>query len=378
MTLLLLHQNETYPVDNFDQTTSLAILAATPLLGSVKIRMLLKHFGSPCNVLQAKPLDVRHAPGITSKIMENWGWWENNLSWKKNLEIAKKQGVSLIPYTHEEYPQCLTRLSDFPVLLYVKGKMKQCDQRSLAIVGTRTASTYGKEMASQIASELASLGFTIVSGLARGIDSAAHLGALQRGRTIAVIGSGLANIYPKENRNLAKTVADNGALISEFSMSTPPNRQTFPQRNRVVSGLSLGVILIEAPEKSGAMITMNKGWSQGKKLFALPGRAIENFRGNHRLIKEGKAVLIENAEDIVNSFSKLLNMNIISKDKPKFSLEEEESGLLRQLPDEELSIEEIVLLTKLPISKLNILLMGLVLKKAIKELPGKMYKKSIA
>ncbi|HEY4831031.1 MAG TPA: DNA-processing protein DprA [Waddliaceae bacterium] len=366
-------------MDNFDQTTALAILAATPLLGSVKIRLLLEHFGSPGCVLQAKPQEVKHAPGITSKIMENWGWWQQDRSWHKNLELANKQGVSLIPFTHEKYPKCLTRLSDFPILLYVKGELRDCDQRSLAIVGTRIATTYGKEMASKIACDLASLGFTIVSGLARGIDTAAHCGALQSGRTIAVIGSGLANIYPRENESLAEAIANKGALISEFPMTTPPGRQNFPQRNRVVSSLSLGIVLIEAPENSGALITMNKGWSQGLKLFALPGRAdSENFKLNHRLIKEGRATLVENAEDVSNSFSKLFNMSIINKDTPKLpSLEDEELGLFKQLPNEELSIEEIVLLTKLPISKLNILLMGLVLKKAMKELPGKMYKKSI-
>jgi DNA processing protein len=367
-------------VDRFDQTTALAILAATPLLGSLKIRMLLQHFGSPSCVLTAKPQDVTHTPGITSKIMENWGWWQHDLSWQKNLELVTKHDISLLSFTHPEYPKCLMHLSDFPVLLYIKGKIEECDQKSLAIVGTRTATSYGKEMASKIACDLASVGFTVVSGLARGIDTAAHFGALQSGRTIAVIGSGLANIYPKENKNLADSISNKGALISEFPMVTPPLRQNFPQRNRIVGRLSLGIILIEAPEKSGAMITMAKGLSQGLKLFALPGRAdCENFKGNHRLIKEGKATLIENAEDICNYFSKLFNINKINKETDQFpSLKEEESRLFRQLPNEEISIEEIVLLTKLPISKLNILLMGLVLKKAMKELPGKMYKKSIA
>lgn len=363
----------------FDHTAALAILAATPWLGSVKIRMLLNHFETPLCAIKAKVEDIRQIPGISPKILANWGWWKKNRTWQKNLELAEKQGVRLIPFTDPEYPKGLTRLPDFPILLYVQGEIKKQDQRGIAIVGTRAATTYGKDQANKIACDLASLGFTIVSGLARGIDTAAHQGALNGGRTIAVIGSGLANLYPKENEALAAHIANQGAVISEFPMETPPDRQNFPQRNRIVSAMSLGIFLIEAPIKSGAMITMEKGLALQTKLFALPGRAdSENFRGNHKLIKEGKALLVENAEDIERSFSCLFGPSEISKTRLGASpaLDKEELHFMIQLPNEELTIEEIVLLTKLPVSKLNILLMGLVLKKAMKELPGKIFKKT--
>lgn len=361
-----------------DNIEALAILAATPQLGSVKIRSLLQHFGSPLEALESDPSDVGEVQGISAKILENWGWWRNDHSWQRNLELAEKQGVRLVPFTDPEYPKRLTRLPDYPILLYIKGNKRNFEGQNLAIVGTRAASTYGKEMANGLASDLASQGFTIVSGLARGIDTEAHKGALQTGATFAVIGSGLGNIYPRENLALADAISEKGALISEFPMETPPDRQNFPQRNRIVSRMSEGIVLVEAPKSSGAMNTMELGWSQGIKLFALPGRADnENFRGNHKLIKEGKAQLVENVEDIGSAFYNLFDYNKISKKSPQpaIPLANEESHLLTQLPNEELSIEDLVLLTKLPVTKLSILLMGLVLKKAIKELPGKVYKK---
>jgi DNA processing protein len=359
---------------------ALTILSSVPNVGSIKTRILINHYGSPLAALKADAKELQAMPGFGEKVAVNWKSWERDRSWEKNLELAQRFGVQIIPFYHPLYPKRLLEIVDYPVILYVKGSIESIDNQSIAIVGTRRSSIYGNEIAETIAEDLAAEGFTITSGLARGIDTSAHRGAIKQGRTLAVIGSGLGDIYPQENIPLAQQIVEQGALISEFPMMTPPDRQRFPQRNRIVSGLSMGVVLIEAPLESGAMITMEKALEHNRKLFALPGRVDqENFKGNHSLIKEGKAQLIENAKDISNSFGNLLSrVNSTKKNKNRESyplLDPEEKLFLQSLPIQETSYEEIVKLTGLPAKKLNVLLMGLMLKKALKEFPGKIYKK---
>lgn len=365
-------------MNDFNETTALAIFSETPFLGAVKIRLLIEYFGSAQIAIKAQSKDIKELSGFTPKIIEQWGWWEKHSSWRKNLDLAEQHEVELIPYTHADYPKSLLQFPDSPIILYVKGKLKTSDRQSIAVVGTRNASRYGIEIGGKISRDLAHRGFTVVSGLARGIDTAAHHGALETGRTIAVIGSGLANIYPQENKALADQIALNGALISEFPMMTPPDRKNFPQRNRIVSGMTKGALLVEAPEKSGAMTTMNKAWQQKKPLFCLPGPVHENFHGNHSLIKAGKAQLVENAGDIAQNFDQLFSRHkkLVAAERPASPpLEKEEKELLKELFLEELSIEDLAQTTKLPVRKINILLMGLLLKRVIKEYPGKIYKK---
>lgn len=358
---------------------ALAILSTVPYLGSVKIRQLVEIFGSARDCLKASSHDIESLPGFGKKIAASWEASKSKTEWQQDFKLAEQYGVKLIPYTSTDYPKRLLTINDHPIILYVKGELKNIDQQSIAIVGTRTTGIYGSEMATQIAEGLSAKGFTVVSGLARGVDTAAHEGALRYGRTIGVIGSGIADLYPKENIGLAEEIAKKGAIISEYPMMTPPDRHNFPRRNRIVSGMTLGTLLIEAPLKSGAMITMDLAFQQGRKLFALPGRADhDNFRGNHALIKSGKAILIENADDVSQSFQDLFSgfepLKPVYSEKG-VSLSPEEESLIKQFPQEELSIEELVLKTELPIAKLNVLLMGLTLKKIIREYPGKIYKK---
>lgn len=355
-----------------DGLEALVALTHVPGLGAVRVKQLIEHFGSAEVALDADAGAIAQIPGFGPKITAGWEKHKSADGWKRDRDLAAERGVRLLPYTDPEYPKALLEVPDHPVLLYVAGEILPEDSRSLAVVGTRNATIYGMEMAAQISRTLARSGFTIVSGLARGIDTAAHQATLDAGRTIAVIGSGLANIYPKENNMLAKAIAEDGALISEYPMMTPPSRQSFPQRNRIVAGMTLGTVLIEAPFKSGAMITMANARDYGKKLFALPGRAdTEAFRGNHQLIKRGEAQLIEGARDILESFSVLPAL----ESTPQPELNEEEQQLMTLLPSEELSIEEITLKTQLPVPKLNVLLMRLVLKKLVKKFPGRIYKK---
>ncbi|MBN4066995.1 DNA-processing protein DprA [Simkania negevensis] len=354
---------------------ALIILHNTPHLGPLRIRLLVKRLGSAEAVLAASVKELAACEGIGSLLAEAVASWSNNDRWQRDLDLIAAHGVEIVTYRDPTFPKPLEAIIDAPVLLYVRGSIKRQDTHAIAIVGTRNASHYGTEEAYAIASDLARMGYTITSGLARGVDTHAHVGALAHGRTVAVIGSGLANLYPRENLPLAKKIAACGAVISEFPMATPPDKQNFPQRNRIVSALSKGILLVEAPAKSGAMITMVRGEHQGKRLFALPGRVdMPSFRGNHSLIKEGRAQLVESAEDIAAEFETLFPLSKgYTQPRPTLSVQEEE--LIRSMPSTEAYIEEIVTLSSMPISTVSALLMGLVLKKVVKEFPGKIYKK---
>lgn len=357
---------------------ALIILTTFSSLGSIRIRFIVQYFGSALNALEASPKEIAELPDFGERIASNWRSWRTEADWKKNFELIDKHGITVVTYLDPRYPKKLLSIHDYPVLLYVKGEMKKIDEQSISVIGTRQATLYGKEMARKISAELSLRRFTVISGLARGIDTEAHWGALEKGRTIAVIGSGLANIYPRENERLAEKIVNQGALISEFPMNTPPDRQNFPQRNRIVSAMSQGTVLIEAPLKSGAMLTVERSIAYGIPVFVLPGRAdCENFQGNHLLLKQRKATLIENADDIVKNYEDLFCFHSNHEPaKPHIPLSDSEKVFCDLLSSQEMSIDEIVQKTNLPVMKVNVLLMSLVLKKAIKEFPGQLYKKT--
>jgi DNA processing protein len=339
------------------------------------VRRLLNFFECGDQVLAASSSDLLQVEGIGKQLAANIAAWRVRPSWKKDLELVEKYGVTLLPFTDPSYPKALKEISSAPTLLYLLGSLKPEDEQSIAVIGTRNPSIYGKEATLSICKELSCSGLSIVSGLARGIDTAAHRSALEAGgRTLAVIGSGLANLYPPENRELARQIVSSGAILSEYPMITPPDRRHFPQRNRIVSGLTRATLLIEAPEQSGALITMDRAEEQGKKLFALPGRIDQpNFRGNHQLLKSGRAKLVENACEILDALD-------IKAQKPKIVerkgvLSDAEHSFLDLFPSEEVAIDDILNASSLPITKVNALLMSLMLKKRLREYPGKVYKK---
>jgi DNA processing protein len=361
-----------------NELEALVVLNNMSLLGPVKARRLVEYFGSAVVTLQAAPEELVSIPGIGSAIVQSLVTWRQQDSWKNDLKLIHEHQIRLLAYNDDCYPSELKKISNPPLLIYVKGTILDSDLKSIAVIGTRNCTVYGRELAISASEDLAEMGLTIVSGLARGIDTAAHHGALKKGRTIAVIGSGLAKIYPTENRSLAAAIQENGAIISEFPMETAPDRHNFPRRNRIVSGISLGVVLIEAPIKSGAMITMEQGLAQGRSLFAFPGRVdMETFAGNHHLIKKGLAKLIESVHDISVTIPELSNINHLFQplQNTQPPLDPEETSLLILMPSHELSIEDLTVASQIPIGKLNSLLMSLVLKKVVKEFPGKIYKK---
>jgi DNA processing protein len=274
-------------------------LRAVEEVGCVGFRTLLQAFSTPREVFSATAQTLRVIPGIGPKTADHirsfsdWGMAEREIERARELEVA------ILTCEDPTYPGNLLNIYDYPPLLYVKGSLNP-EEVCVAVVGSRLASVYGRYTTEKICRELALQGITIVSGLARGIDAAAHRGALAgKGRTIAVMGCGLDIIYPPENEGLAGTVAAHGALVTEFPFGTPPNAPNFPSRNRIISGISLGVVVVEAGEKSGSLITARIAAEQGRSVFAVPGEiGAAGSRGTHRLIKQG-AMLIENVDDIL-------------------------------------------------------------------------------
>jgi DNA processing protein len=361
-------------------------------VGSVGFKNLVDAFGHPKKVFSASLQTLTAVPGIGHKTAANVkdfnGWHKA----EEELELLKKYDTRLITYQDSLYPRSLLNIYDFPPFLYTKGLLKE-DDVNIAVVGSRMASTYGKFSTERLCRELAINGITVVSGLARGIDSAAHKGALAgKGRTIAVLGCGLDTVYPPENQKLYEEIVAKGAVITEYSFGTPPSASNFPARNRIISGVSLGVVVVEANEKSGSLITAKLALEQGREVFAVPG-SIDSAgsRGTHKLIKQG-AKLIENVYDILDEILPQVEMR--SKDAPReerilrqdngeeeipeqktatHELNDTEKSILKIISSKALDIDSIITSTGLkPNEVLNILL-TLELRGIIKQLPGKKF-----
>lgn len=325
-------------------------------VGYIRFKELMERFGSPEKILTAKGIKTRE------RIKKEWS-------------LIKKHKAGVISIFDEGYPENLKTIHSPPIILYVKGKIIPEDKFSVALVGSRRATIYGLEVCKRLAGGLASMGIVIVSGLARGIDSAAHRGALEAsGRTIAVLGSGLNVIYPAENKRLADEIISSGALLSEFPMDMAPLKQNFPIRNRVISGLSLGAVIVEAAKQSGALITASFALEQGREVFAVPGKAgASASMGTHGLIKRG-AKLVDSVEDIIEELN--LELKEINKDaKPQMKLDGAKKKIYDILSDEPVHIDNIIQRINLPPHEVSRLLLELELEKFIKELPGKNFVK---
>ncbi|MBN3039340.1 MAG: DNA-processing protein DprA [Candidatus Omnitrophica bacterium] len=290
--------------------------------------------------------------------------------------VEKKSPIKILNFADEEYPINLKYIFDPPASLNIKGSLLKEDSIAIAVVGSRRATYYGQHNAENLAFHLAAKGITIVSGLARGVDSAAHRGALKAGgRTIAVLGSGVDVIYPPENSKLAEDVARNGAVISEFPLGTPPFKQNFPRRNRIISGMSLGIVVIEAAKRSGALITANFALEQGREVFAIPGKIGSlTSQGTHSLIKDG-AKLVESVEDIIEEIESLRIYQDVKKQEalPLPGLSEEEKQIYDNITKEPSYIDDIMEKVIFSHGKLLNCLLRLEHKGLIKELPGKQF-----
>ena len=350
-------------------------------IGSARLKKLLNYFGKPENILKAPCEKLMAVSGIGKEIARKvTSLKEKDID--EELDLAKKYNLKIITLDDTEYPGNLKHIPDPPIVLYVKGELKDEDRLSVAIVGSRRASFYGLSSAEKFANDLANQGITIVSGLARGIDTSAHKGALkQGGRTIAVIGSGFRHLYPAENKELAEEISRCGAVISEFPINAKPLSQNFPRRNRVISGLSLGVLVVEAARNSGALITADCALEQGRDVFALPGKIDSgNSFGTNGLIKQG-AKLVSCADDIIEEFNIPVTANLNKKDLKETNsgsrsyLSGNESLLYNLISDQPVLLDEIVEKTNMSISAISDMLLRLQMKKLIRQLPGKQFVK---
>jgi len=293
----------------------------------------------------------------------------------EELRQAAERSVAILPFNSPAYPALLRRIPEAPLVLYVQGELQPADAVALAIVGSRFPTHYGTTQAGRLASELAARGMTIVSGLAQGIDTAAHRGALDGGgRTIAVLGGGIARLYPAENAPLADEIVQHGAVVSDFPLHTRPQAFTFPRRNRIVSGLALGVLVVEADRDSGALITADWALAQGREVFALPGRVTDKrSRGCHLLIKQG-AKLAETCEDILEELGDVARALAPPRYKPQeepLPLAAEQQAVYNAIGDDPTHIDAITDASGLPPHQVASTLMLLELKRLITQLPGK-------
>jgi len=348
-------------------------------VGNVIYKRLIEIFVSPENVFQAAAEKLKRVEGIRTKTIKEITHFKNCDWADKELESIKKLGVTLLTFNDNRYPRLLKTIYDPPPFLYVWGAMKKIDDSALAIIGSRNASSYGKEITQRLTRALTHQGFTIVSGLARGIDSAAHKGTLEAGgRTFAVLGSGIDVIYPWENKKLAESIAENGAVISEFPIGTPPEAINFPPRNRIISGLSVGTVIIEASFRSGSLITARLALEQGREVFAVPGNVDSPWsKGTNRLIKEG-AKLVMDPEDIIEEI-------IPQGNKPVSNIENKSPVLRKELTPEcqkmldlietnPIHIDTLIQKSGLPSNKVSSMLLDLELQGLVKQFSGKMFK----
>ncbi|HAL44476.1 MAG: DNA protecting protein DprA [Planctomycetes bacterium GWF2_42_9] len=361
-------------------------------VGSVIFGRLLAFFGSIDAILGASAASLARVEGVGEKTAEKIFRSRNDFDVEKELELADKFGVCILDLTDERYPAALKKIYDPPPVIYIKGDVRPSDGLAVAIVGSRRCSTYGTEQAQRFAHLLAAAGFTIVSGMARGIDSAAHLGALSAGgRTLAVQGCGLSHIFPPENKSLFDKISQSGACISELPMEYEPLPENFPPRNRIIAGLSLATIVIEAMPRSGALLTAKAALENNREVMAIPGRIDSPLsRGPHGLIKQG-AKLVESVEDVIDALEFLQkdfaqhvensSKKEIEKtqkllfDTSKLNLSKEEQKILDCLDGEEVHIEELIAKSELPAGKVNATLISMRLKGIVKQFPGNYFAK---
>lgn len=352
-------------------------LSAVPGIGSARLRTLISHFKDPSAVFRASARELVKVNGIDKKTALSIVHFKNGTKFaEEQLSRLNKVEGRIITFWDREYPSLLKKIYDPPAFLFVRGSIEPEDAFAIAVVGTRTPTPYGKIIAERFTTQLAELGLTIVSGLARGIDTIAHVTALKMsGRTLAVIGSGIDVIYPPENNKLAERISRRGAIISEYEMGAKPDAVNFPRRNRIISGLSLGTLIVETAESGGAMITASTALDQGREVFAIPGPITEKkSSGTNRLIREGRAKLVQSVDDILHELQpKLKPLLKREEKKPEPPLSLFEKRILDSLGTDPLHIDTIASVTSLATSDALVNLLSLEFKGLVKQLPGKMF-----
>ena len=345
-------------------------LKSVPLVGNVTFLRLLAHFGTPERALSASPRELSQVKGVTAAAAASLLSHDFHPLARAECERVAQSGAVIVDILSERYPRLLMELTDAPPYLYTMGELNG-SETAVAIVGSRRATQYGICTATKLARDLAAQGLTVVSGMARGIDTAAHWGALKGGgRSIAVLGCGIDVIYPPENAALHRALAQGGAVITEFPMGSSPLAENFPRRNRIISALSRGVVVVEAGEASGSLITARYALEQGREVFAVPGNVTcSGSRGVNGLIKEG-AKLVERVEDILEELSIEPVSPGVLPQQPTFSLTPQEAELYTLICQGPLQIDDIIVQSALTAGEVSATLLGLELKGAVIRLPG--------
>ncbi len=358
---------------------SLVTLNMLPRIGPVRVRRLLEAFGDPRSVLAAPKDRLMRVEGIgeeTAGILANWAGHADPAA---EIREARERGIAIVTGGDEAYPAPLRETYDPPLLLYVWGAIEPRDRHAVGVVGSRRATTYGRQATKKLSYQLAQSGFTIVSGLARGIDTAAHEAALAaRGRTIAVVGSGLGKLYPPENLSLAEMIAaGNGAVVSEFPLNTAPDKQTFPMRNRIVAAWSRALLVVECPAWSGSLITANLATEYGKPVFAVPGPIDKpTSAGCNQLIRDG-ATLVADASHIIDDLGELpfaRRPDTVSPDAADLpELPPEEAAVFAVVSSDEETVDRIIERAGLPAQVVTATLMKLEMRRLVRAFPGFRY-----
>ncbi len=362
---------------------ALIILNALPGFGSVRIRQLVEHFTSARHVLAATENQLLSSEIISANLVKKIFEFDRESFLQNECNLLQKNNVNVVSIFDEAYPNALRTIHDPPIILYVKGRLPVDNGLAVGVVGSRRASVYGLNIAEKFAGQLAQLGITVVSGLALGVDAAAHRGCLRTGgQTVAVVGCGLMHVYPEQNKDLYREIGEKGAVISEFPMSMPPISFNFPARNRIISGLSMAVLVVEASLQSGALITSRFALEQGRDVFAVPGKIDHpNSQGVNQLIKQG-AKLVTCFEDILEELEPQIRRSITKL--PQLQTEQtlpqvthdfsqQEWSVVNVLNKEPLYIDDLVLKSGQSQNEVAGILLKLELKKFIKQLPGKYF-----
>lgn len=375
-----LNEGSTLSASDHDGLAAWLALARVKGLGCASFKKLAEHLGDPRKAFSASEAELARVPGLDKgaiqglKTFADWG------EVREELTRVLGAGVRIVSFADSNYPTRLRLISDPPPFLYVKGEPRESDEQAVAVVGSRSASDYGLRITRELCRGLAALGFTVVSGLARGIDGEAHKAALASGgRTFAVLGSGVDVIYPTEHEGLYGEICQNGAVLSELPLGTPPFSYHFPARNRLISGVSLGVVVVEATEKSGSLITAGLALEQGREVFAVPGEAgASRSRGTHQLIRQG-AKLVESVQDVVEEIAPQLFDRARAAQKasspalpPNVSIETRK--VFELILRGRCQIDDLIEASHLPPAKVSEVLLDLELQGFLRQLPGKIFK----
>jgi len=363
-----------------DSREALVALNLIEHVGPVRVRQLLECFGEAPAILKASRQQLLRVHGIGEETAQAIANWEKTIDLDGELKRITDFGCRILTQADEDYPELLRQIYDPPIVLYVSGQLTSKDKNAVAMVGSRQTTHYGLEAARKLAYQLAYVGVTVVSGAARGIDTASHQGALSaKGRTVAVLGTGINIVFPPENRELFERIAANGAVITQFPFNRQADKQSFPIRNRIVAGMTLGTVVVEANLTSGALITAHFATEYGRQVFAVPGRIDSpRSKGCHELIKQG-AKLCEGAEDILSEFEYLFPASNRPPGAnetgvlPALCLSENEQKVYDAVSNEEATIDEVIRHSGLPSSAVSVALLGLEMKRLVKQLRGKLF-----